>query len=111
MRKLIERFKINKETANKNIIIYGNTMAAAKDQLHMLENFYCARGLKISKKVKDGLYFKNGLKLRAVTANENVRGLKWHECWVQFGIDTETFHSIILPCGISFNKINVHFYW
>lgn len=111
MRKLIERFKINKETANKMIIIYGNTMVAAKDQLHMLENFYCAKGMKISKKLKESLYFKNGLKLRVVVANENVRGLRWNECWVQVGTDKETLHSIILPYGLNFDKNNVHFYW
>lgn len=61
------------------------------------------RKLKIVERTKTRIVFKNEITLNAVKCNDNVRGIRWDECFIDNLIPISDRESLIFPkaTGIS----------
>jgi hypothetical protein len=100
----LKNYKFKKRYAYKKIYIYGSTLTSSIDMMNFIALYVeKIRKLKIVERTKTRIVFKNEMTLNAVKCNDNVRGIRWDECFIDNLIPISDRESLIFPkaTGIS----------
>ena len=100
----LKNYKFKKRYAYKKIYIYGSTLTSSIDMMNFIALYVeKIRKLKIVKRTETRIVFKNEMTLNAVKCNDNVRGIRWDECFIDNLIPISDRESLIFPkaTGIS----------
>lgn len=101
---MVKNYKFKKRYAYKKIYIYGSTLTSSIDMMNFIALYVeKIRKLKIVERTKTRIVFKNEMTLNAVKCNDNVRGIRWDECFIDNLIPISDRESLIFPkaTGIS----------
>ena len=100
----LKNYKFKKRYAYKKIYIYGSTLTSSSYMMNFIALYVeKIRKLKIVERTKTRIVFKNEMTLNAVKCNDNVRGIRWDECFIDNLIPISDRESLIFPkaTGIS----------
>lgn len=94
----LKNYKFKKRYAYKKIYIYGSTLTSSIDVMNFIALYVeKIRKLKIVERTKTRIVFKNEMTLNAVKCNDNVRGIRWDECFIDNLIPISDRESFIFP--------------
>lgn len=101
----LENYKFKKRHAYKKIYIYGSTLISSINMMNFIALYIeKIRKLKIVKRTKTRIVFKNKMTLNAVKCNDNVRGIRWDECFIDNLIPISDRESLIFPKATHISK-------
>lgn len=101
----LENYKFKKRHADKKIYIYGSTLTSSINMMNFIALYATKiRKLKVVKKTKTKIVFKNGMTLNAVRCNDSVRGIRWDECFIDKLIPVSDRELLIYPKATYFSR-------